>query len=383
LFVHQVNAKKVLTGFLERPKGAEAMPHVSPELKERLKREVSIQRLAEARGIKLQRKGRSLLGLCPFHKDTSPSLSIDPVKNEWNCLGACGEGGDVIKWVMRSEGISFNHAIELLKRNHLPVAAVSPGPPPKQCTVPKLPPLIEHTADDRKLLEIVVSYYHETLKQTPEAQQYLVKRGLKSAEMIEHFRLGFANRTLGYHLPQANRAAGEAQRGRLQQLGILRESGHEHFRGSLVIPIFNRDGEVVQMYGRKITPNLRAGTPDHLYLPGAHRGVWNEEALAASKEIILCEALIDALTFWCAGYRNVTSSYGVNGFTDEHREAFQRYERMRVEDAASGQSLGRVLAQRGMDGHGQAAHGCGNRGAGSGADDERRASRERGNQKRS
>ena len=50
-----------------------------------------------------------------------------------------------------------------------------------------------------------MSYYHETLKESPEAQQYLVKRGLQSAEMVEHFRLGFANRTLGYHLPASNR----------------------------------------------------------------------------------------------------------------------------------------------------------------------------------
>jgi len=92
----------------------------------------------------------------------------------------------------------------------------------------------------------------------------------------------------------------------LQKLGIYRESGHEHFNGSLVIPVFNGQGEVVEMYGRKITPNLREGTPDHLYLPGAHRGVWNEEALAASKEIVLCEALIDALTFWVADIRQVT-----------------------------------------------------------------------------
>jgi DNA primase len=52
-------------------------------------------------------------------------------------------------------------------------------------------------------------------------------------------------------------------------------------------------------------------------------GVWNEQALIASKEIILCEALIDALTFWCAGYRNVTTSYGVNGFNDWHRGALR------------------------------------------------------------
>ena len=77
--------------------------------------------------------------------------------------------------------------------------------------------------------------------------------------MVEHFRLGFSNRTLGYHLPDKNRVAGAAQRGRLQELGILRESGHEHFRGSLVIPIFNLNGEVLQMYGRKITAEPAAG----------------------------------------------------------------------------------------------------------------------------
>jgi len=89
--------------------------------------------------------------------------------------------------------------------------------------------------------------------------------------------------------------------------------------------VLNTEGEVVEMYGRKITPNLREGTPDHLYLPGAHRGVWNEEAFGASKEIVLCESLIDALSFWNAGIRNVTASYGVNGFTDDHRAALNKH----------------------------------------------------------
>ena len=73
------------------------MPRVPDELKERLKREVSIQRLAEARGIKLHRSGKELIGLCPFHDDRNPSLNIDPKKNVWHCKGACGEGGDVIQ----------------------------------------------------------------------------------------------------------------------------------------------------------------------------------------------------------------------------------------------------------------------------------------------
>ena len=299
------------------------MPYVPPEVKERLKREVSIQRLAEARGIKLTRSGKELIGLCPFHDDRNPSLNIDPVKNVWSCKGACGEGGDVFLWVMRAEGVSFHHALELLKRDYAPSA----GPVVKIATVPKLPPLIDATADDKKLLGTVVDYYSRTLKDSPEAQRYLVKRGLESSEIIDRFKLGYANRSLCLHLPASNRAAGEAQWTRLKELGILRNQkpGHEHFNGSLVIPVFNLDGEVMEMYGRKITPNLRAGTPDHTYLPGPHRGVWNEEAFLASKEIILCEALIDALTFWVAGYRNVTASYGVNGFTADHRAAFERH----------------------------------------------------------
>jgi DNA primase catalytic core len=304
------------------------MPYVPPEVKERLKREVSIQRLAEARGIKLTRSGKELIGLCPFHDDRNPSLNIDPVKNVWSCKGACGEGGDVFLWVMRAEGVSFHHALELLKRDYAPSA----GPVVKIATVPKLPPLIDASADDKKLLGTVVDYYNRTLKDSPEAQRYLVKRGLESSEIIDRFKLGYANRSLCLHLPASNRAAGEAQRTRLKELGILRNQkpGHEHFNGSLVIPVFDLAGDVMEMYGRKITPNLRAGTPDHTYLPGPHRGVWNEEAFIASKEIILCEALIDALTFWVAGYRNVTASYGVNGFTADHRAAFERHGTERV-----------------------------------------------------
>jgi DNA primase catalytic core len=292
---------------------------------ERLKREVSLERLAEARGVKLKRHGADLIGLCPFHEDHSPSLVISPQKNLWNCLGACGKGGSVIDWVMRAEGVSFRHAVELLKQENLPLAAQMGGKLPQRSTVPKLPAPVSRDADDRALLLQVARYYHDTLKNSPDTQKYLEGRGLTSAEMIEHFHVGFANRTLGYGLPEKNRVAGAELRGRLQKLGILRESGHEHFNGSVVIPVFNREGDVVQMYGRKITPGLRPGTPLHLYLPGPHRGVWNEEALAASKEIILCEALIDALTFWCAGFRNVTASYGVNGFTDDHKAAFQKY----------------------------------------------------------
>ena len=208
---------------------------------ERLRKEISVQRLAEARGIKLMRHGADLVGLCPFHDDKTPSLVITPAKNLWHCLGACSAGGTAIDWVMKAEGVSFRHAVELLREDHLPLSA-SPIQPVKQSTVPKLPPLIDPRADDTKLLETVVGYYQKTLKESPEALKYLESRGLHSSEMIDRFRLGFANRTLGYHLPNANRAAGEAQRGRLQELGLFRETGHEHFTGSIVVPIFDGAG---------------------------------------------------------------------------------------------------------------------------------------------
>jgi DNA primase catalytic core len=305
------------------------MARIPAEEIERLKREVALERLAEARGIQLQRHGADLLGLCPFHDDHEPSLVITPAKNLWHCLGACQAGGSVIDWVMRAEGVSFRHAVELL-REDLPPLAAAPIRPVKVSTVPKLPRLLERDAEDEQLLRQVVRFYHETLKESPEALAYLEKRGLQSAEATSRFQLGFANRTLAYRLPAKNRREGEAIRTRLQRLGILRASGHEHLNGSLVVPVFDEEGRVTELYGRKVTPNLRPGTPLHLYLPGPHRGVWNLEALQAHKEIILCEALLDALTFWCAGFRNVTAAYGIEGFTEDHWAALKRYGTERV-----------------------------------------------------
>jgi DNA primase catalytic core len=317
------------------------MPRIPAADLERLKETISLQRLAEARGIELKRHGADLIGRCPFHDDKTPSLVITPAKNLWHCLGACQAGGTVIDWVMRAEGVSFRHAVELLQNDHLPLAAahapVQPGAPVqpvKRSTVPKLPPPVAFDADDRALLLQVIDYYHQTLLQSPEALDYLKKRGIGSDEAIRHFKLGYANRTLGLRLPEKNRVAGSEIRARLQKLGILRASGHEHFNGSIVIPILDEHGQVTEVYGRKIRDDLREGTAYHLYLPGPHRGVWNGAALGSAahgaKEIILCEALIDALTFWCAGYRNVTASYGIEGFTADHLALFKQCDLKRI-----------------------------------------------------
>jgi DNA primase catalytic core len=316
---------------------------------ERLKEEISVERLVESAGIALTKSGKDKIGRCPFHDDSEPSLVVTPAKNLWHCFG-CQCGGGPIDWVMKLRGISFRHAVELLHADPALAAQAAGDAPVKRTTVRTLPPPVALDADERALLNQTVDYYHATLKQSPEALAYLQSRGIDHPEAIERFKLGYANRTLGLRLPEKTRKAGADIRAKLEKLGIYRESGHEHFNGSILVPIMDEGGNVTEIYGRKIRDDLRKGTPTHLYLPGPHAGVFNREALAASKEIILCEALIDALTFWCAGYRNVTAAYGVEGFTDDHLAAFKAHGTERIliafdHDEAGDRAAGR-LAER-------------------------------------
>lgn len=308
---------------------------------ERLKREVSLVRLIEGQGHRLVSQGKDLACRCPWHEgDQTPSCIVTPKTNLWHCFG-CDAGGTVIDWVMRSHRVSFRHACELLLKEHPTLVAgaadAAAGAAPKlsqgklrQAQSFALETDADQSRSDQRLLDQVIEFYHETLLASPEALKYLEGRGLGNREIIERFRLGFANRTLAYRLAPKQYKAGAQMRTALQRIGILRESGHEHLNGSIVVPLWcPADGKladsglsgtsrhVAGAYARKINDNLRAGTPMHLYLPGPHRGVLNGEGLQGQREVILCEAILDALTFWAAGYRNVTSCYGVNGLTDE------------------------------------------------------------------
>jgi DNA primase catalytic core len=288
---------------------------------ERLKREVSLVRLIESQGLQLTSQGKDLACRCPWHEgDDTASCIVTPGSNLWHCFG-CNAGGSVIDWVMRRHKVSFRHACELLAKEHPAVSAGAAAP--QKLSQAKLRAAQSFSAaGDQALLDQVIEFYHETLLASPEALEYLNSRGLGSREMIDRFKLGYANRTLGYRLAPKAFKAGAELRSALQRVGILRESGHEHLNGSIVVPLFGEANEasarpVVGAYGRKVNQQLRPGTPKHLYLPGPHRGVFNREGLEGANEVILCEALFDAMTFWCAGYRNVTSCYGVHGLTDE------------------------------------------------------------------
>ena len=151
--------------------------------------------------------------------------------------------------------------------------------------------------------------------------EYLASRGLDNAEAIAKFKIGVSDRSLGRRIPSKQVKAGKEQRARLEALGVMKEAtGHEALRGCITFPVLLSENKVGEIYGRRYT---RAPEHQrHWYLSGPHEGIWNDEAFGASKEIILCESIIDALTFWIAGFRNVTCSYGNQGFTEELFQAF-------------------------------------------------------------
>ncbi len=298
------------------------MARIPEEEIERIKSETDLAALVRSRGVVLRKHGyRDLVGLCPFHEDrANPNFIVSPAKGLFHCMG-CGAAGNAIQFVERHDGLSFRHAYELLAEGK--AAFEPPRGRPGRSTAPKLPCPLDEGADDEALLDQVVSYYEERLWGSDAALAYLASRGLDDEGLLGRFRVGYADRSLGLRLPNKKRLAGARLRGRLEELGVYRrESGHEHFNGSVVVPVFDAGGHVAEMYGRKISKGLRKGTPLHLYLPGPHRGIFNPEALE-EREIILCESIIDALTFVRHGMGAATCIFGTEGFTEELFEAIK------------------------------------------------------------
>ncbi len=280
-----------------------------------VKARVDVGALVRSRGIELTKHGsKDWRGRCPFHGDKeTPNFIVSPAKGLWHCM-ACGAAGNAIQFVQKHDGVSFRHAFELLRDG----AGLQAQPRAEQSTVPKLPCPLDAEADDATLFAQVVGYYHERLKQSPAALAYLKSRGLDAPEVIDRYQLGFADRTLGLRLPEKNRVEGAKLRTRLTQLGLYRESGHEHFNGCIVVPLLGAQGQAVSLYGRRVQP----GELRHLYPPGPHRGLFNPSALAGP-EVILCEAVLDALTFCAHGFP-ATCAYGTEGLTDELWERLRK-----------------------------------------------------------
>ena len=256
----------------------------------------------------------------------------------------CGAAGNAIQFIEKFDGLSFRHAFELL--NEGPAAFTAPGPSVvKRTSIHRLETPFDPEGSDADLFASVIDYYHERLLKTPDALEYLASRGLHDLEMIKRFRLGFATEHSGFAFPK--RTGGQGSRSELDSKNLDSSANQvmNILTAPLVVPVFDESDQVAEIYGRKIGKGLRKGTPMHLYLPGPHAGIWNPEALAAP-ELILCEAPLDALTFWTHGVQNVSFIYGTEGFPDYLLDALLKHKVQTVRLAYDNDPAGNRAAER-------------------------------------
>ena len=194
-------------------------------------------------------RGRSV-GLCPLHADHKPSFLVDPHKNLFYCYG-CGRGGDVIRFAELYHQVKFRQALELLRQWR------------------GLPPLLHAAA----------GFYCMQLHRHSEAVAYLYQRGIRSPEVIEHMRIGYAPggclrgwlTQLGYSLQT------------LHESGLVSAAGYDSYMHRVVFPV---EGN---LYGRSIS----ASAPPHRFLPGSKGGLYAWEHARRYPEVIVVEGLFD------------------------------------------------------------------------------------------
>jgi len=273
---------------------------------ERIKKDVDLAALVRAKGVKLKKNGKSFFGLCPFHDDHNPSLSINPLTNLWQCFG-CGAGGDVIRFVEQFDQVDFKEAVKRLSDNGFKKTRVKPSTSNRKTL----------TVKDRKLLGRVVSYYQHTLTEDNAGIDYLKnERGINDNQSLKDFGVGYANGTLLNILPEDEEIIKS-----LKTIGILNSKGKEIFYNCVVFPLYHNSGAIVSLYGRNIDDECEVS---HLYLPGQRCGLVNRQAAKRSQTLILTESIIDALTLYDQGFKNVIPIYGVNGLIDDHLSFFNR-----------------------------------------------------------
>ena len=296
------------------------MARLSETELDQIKLSIPLAEIATAQGHTLKQQGEELSLCCPFHEDKTPSCYINPIKNVFYCH-SCGAKGDVIQWWMKTEGVGFREACEQLAEKY--DLSIGNGNGQLQAT------------DDQSLLQQVMKHYHDSLRSNPAGQEYLKRRGLYDAELVKHFQLGFADGSLLKLIPGSRRTS-QPLREQLKKIGVLKATGREFLDGCLVVPI--SDGpQIKQLYGRRI--NRVKSKINHLYLPQPQHGIWNLEAYS-QPELILCESLIDAMTFWVQGFRNVTTCFGAKSLSETQLTALRTHKVQSVKIAFDADAAG-------------------------------------------
>lgn len=264
------------------------------------------------RKVRLVRKGRSHMGLCPFHTEKSPSFSVQEDKGFYHCFG-CGAHGDAFTFVMETEGLSFREAVEKLAAEQGMESPLKGGRPAKE----------EKGASGRTLyevMELAVVWFEQQLAGSSGAvaRDYLKSRGLDGAARTR-FRLGFAPdaRTgLIGHLSAKGVSLDE-----IVAVGLAGqpEGGgdpYDRFRGRLMFPIFDVRGRAIAFGGRTLLPD---GKPKYLNSPETplfkkSTVLFNHQnaraAAAKNQSVIVAEGYVDVIALVMAGFEGAVAPLG-------------------------------------------------------------------------
>ncbi|WP_032829981.1 CHC2 zinc finger domain-containing protein [Leptospira kirschneri] len=325
---------------------------------EELKRNTDLVAVIRSYGVDLRPHGKNWVGRCPFHADKTPSFVVTPSKNLWHCMGACQVGGSVIDFVMKKEGVSLRQAILRLeeKRLHFP-----PNEPDKNQSQTDSPANENpaHTKsrnrkhykdfelEERKFIDSVFHYYQETFSVNAKAKEYLKGRGIYDESVLWKFGVGYVDGSLFQKFLSSSRTVkGQEERRILSEYGILHERRNvEHFLGHVVFPLLDDEGNRSGVYGRNLGKKNELLARRHKYLSGPHSGLWNREAFSGN-DLVLCESVIDALTLYLNGIRNVTCSYGVEGYTTELHAEILKQKPKRIAIAYDNDTAGNEASKR-------------------------------------
>ena len=293
--------------------------------------------------VVLKRSGRNFFGLCPFHKEKSPSFSVSPDKQIFHCFG-CGVGGNVIHFISKIEGLNFVETLQTLAER----AGV---------TLPKL----ENAEEDKQIAlkekiyqinEQAALFYHENLYK-PEAkiaQEYIKKRKLDN-NTLKNFKIGFSGKSneLYTHLRQLGFKEEEIVASNL--VSKTREGGYiDRFRGRLMFPIQDIRNKTIAFGGRVLDDSKPKyiNSPEGLvYSKGRHLYGLNIAKKEKLSNIIIVEGYMDCISLHQRGITNAVASLGT-ALTEAQGRLLRRYgEKVIISYDADG--AGQSATMRGLD----------------------------------
>jgi DNA primase len=299
------------------------VPLKAMDFAERVKSSIDIVQVVGQR-LTLRKTGVSrFTGLCPFHSDKRPSLSVHQAHQFYICF-ACGAKGDVFKFLMELEGLTFYEALKTLAEQH--------GIP--------LPKQSEYTDRDSRLRAVLMEAQEAAAEEFRKAlrgpageaaRAYIEKRGISSA-MVEQFGLGYApraGRTLVTLLERRNLTPEE-----MKATGLVaaRDDGgfYDFFRDRLMFPIHNEAGKVIAFGGRALDPGNPAKYKNSPETPvykkthvlyNLHRA---KESIRSQDRTVLVEGYMDVIGVYAAGVKEVVASCGT-ALTQQQVQALRRH----------------------------------------------------------